>query len=231
MAYDESRPQRRSFLSRFGIGLAAIGAAGAAPARAQQTSADAFKPALHPLDDWFDEPKVSHRMVFATTMPNGAGSGIAFANNFLVANKSGYGLEPKEIAIVVVLRHFSTPFAYNDAVWAKYGTILAAPANFTDPITKQAPNANLYNKTGYGFDLPNFGTTIDSLAGNGVRFAVCDMATHFFAAQIAQRMGGMADAVYKELAANLVPNSHLVPAGIVAVNRAQERGYTLATVA
>jgi len=29
--------------------------------------------------------------------------------------------------------------------------------------------------------------------------------------------------------ANLVPNSHMVAAGIVAVNRAQERGYTLAT--
>jgi hypothetical protein len=27
-----------------------------------------------------------------------------------------------------------------------------------------------------------------------------------------------------------VPNAHMVPAGIVAVNRAQERGYTLATI-
>jgi len=30
----------------------------------------------------------------------------------------------------------------------------------------------------------------------------------------------------EELAAHLVPNSHIVPAGIVAVNRAQERGYS-----
>ena len=34
---------------------------------------------------------------------------------------------------------------------------------------------------------------------------------------------------YNELAANLVPNSHMVAAGIVAVNRAQERGFTLVT--
>jgi len=33
------------------------------------------------------------------------------------------------------------------------------------------------------------------------------------------------DTVYKELAASLVANSHLVTAGIVAVARAQERGY------
>ena len=38
--------------------------------------------------------------------------------------------------------------------------------------------------------------------------------------------GGDADTIYNELAANLIPNSHLVPAGIVAVNRAQERGYS-----
>jgi hypothetical protein len=37
--------------------------------------------------------------------------------------------------------------------------------------------------------------------------------------------------VFNELTANLVGNAHLVAAGIVAVNRAQERGYTLATVA
>ena len=32
-----------------------------------------------------------------------------------------------------------------------------------------------------------------------------------------------------ELVANIVSNARMVPAGIVAVNRAQERGYTLVT--
>ena len=32
------------------------------------------------------------------------------------------------------------------------------------------------------------------------------------------------------MVANLVPNARLVPAGIVAVNRAQERGYALVSV-
>ena len=36
------------------------------------------------------------------------------------------------------------------------------------------------------------------------------------------------EAVYKELTSNLIRNSHMVAAGIVAVNRAQERGYTFA---
>jgi len=50
---------------------------------------------------------------------------------------------------------------------------------------------------------------------------------HFAAGQLAADGGGDADAIYKDFAANLVPNSHIVPAGVVAVNRAQERGYTL----
>jgi hypothetical protein len=63
------------------------------------------------------------------------------------------------------------------------------------------------------------------------------MATRRTATTFAQKAGAGADdkakidALYKELTANLVPNAHIVPAGIVAVNRAQERGYTLATVA
>ena len=59
--------------------------------------------------------------------------------------------------------------------------------------------------------------------------AVCQMATRNFAGLLAQATGVEADAVYNELAANLVGNAHLVAAGIVALSRAQERGYTLAT--
>lgn len=72
---------------------------------------------------------------------------------------------------------------------------------------------------------------LDQLAGQH-RFifdtTTVEMATHRLAGGIAQSAGGNADAVYNELAANLLNNARLVPAGIVAVNRAQERGYSLA---
>jgi hypothetical protein len=55
------------------------------------------------------------------------------------------------------------------------------------------------------------------------------MATHFISGQVASAVKGDADALYKEFASNLIPNSHLVAAGVVAVNRAQEYGYTLLT--
>ena len=39
----------------------------------------------------------------------------------------------------------------------------------------------------------------------------------------------MPDAILDEIGANLIPNSRFVPAGIVAVNRAQEHGYSFVT--
>ena len=49
-----------------------------------------------------------------------------------------------------------------------------------------------------------------------------------YAGIVAKVAGTDTDAVYKELVGNLLSNAHMVPAGIVAVNRAQERGYSLA---
>jgi intracellular sulfur oxidation DsrE/DsrF family protein len=61
----------------------------------------------------------------------------------------------------------------------------------------------------------------------GVQFAVCNLSTHAIAGLIAAAHGGTADEKYAELAANLIDRARLVPAGIIAVNRAQERGYSV----
>ena len=55
------------------------------------------------------------------------------------------------------------------------------------------------------------------------------MASRGLADSIAADAGGHADAVFKELIANTIPNSRVVSAGVLAVNRAQEYGYTLLT--
>jgi hypothetical protein len=221
---------RRSLLSRLGFGLAAASLAAGA-GRAQAQPAGAWRPAAHSEDDWFDQPSAKHRFVFDTTTPMAAGGALLYASNFFAANKSGYNLDPRDLSVVIILRHFSTPFAYTDAIWSKYGTQLSEILDFTDPKTKQAPRSNVYVSGDYGFALPNLGNTFGEAIQRGVRFAVCDMATHFFAANLASKTGGNADAIYRELTGNLLANAHMVPAGIVAVNRAQERGFTFAYVA
>ena len=151
-----------------------------------------------------------------------------YANNFYVASESGYGLKDPDTAVIIIARHFATPFAYKDAMWAKYGAALTGVTKLSDPKTKQPPTVNLYNTAGND-DLASMGTTVDTLVKRGAHFGVCQMATTFFSGMLAKASGGNAEAIYKELVANLVPNAHMVPAGIVAVNRAQERGYSLVT--
>ena len=215
---------RRSFLT--GLGAAAVGIGAMSTGAQAQAPAGRFQAARHPQDDWMDGLPGKHRMIIDGVTANGAGEAILFANNLYVANQSGYSLGDGDIAVIVCLRHFATPFAFNDTVWSKYGKALGGLLKFTDPKTQQPPLINLYNSAAYGMALPTFGNTLDAVIKRGTHLAICDMATHFMAEQLAGT-GGNADAIYKELAANTLPNSHFVSAGVVCVNRAQEHGYTL----
>jgi intracellular sulfur oxidation DsrE/DsrF family protein len=227
---------RRSFLSRVGGGIAALGAAwggGSAVVRAEEQAAAPapaesarWQPTRHAIDDWLDQLPGKHRLAFDTMAPDRLEDAIQFAGNFYSANKGAYGVDSGDLAVVIVMRHRSAPFAYNDAMWAKYGGTLARRAEFTDPKTKEAPNVNYFTPT-VG-DSPARQRGIAGLIKLGVRFAVCDLSTHAIAGLIARDHGITADAAYKEITSNLVGNGRLVPAGIVAVNRAQERGYSIA---
>lgn len=221
--------ERRSFLARFGAGVAAFGAAmvGADGALGAQAPAKGWTPVRHAQDDWFDQLPGKHRFFFDATTPTGVGEAITFATNYYVASKSGYGLEERESAVVICLRHWATPFAFADPLWAKYGVPMAGRIKFSDPKTQQAPTTNVYRATGYGMQLPNRGTTLDQMVERGTHYAVCDMATRAFAGVIATAFGAKADEIYQEMRAAAIPNTHFVPAGIVAVNRAQERGYAI----
>jgi intracellular sulfur oxidation DsrE/DsrF family protein len=100
-------------------------------------------------------------------------------------------------------------------MWKKYGATISRLSNFTDPKTKQVPVNNVHLASG----------SLDGLLKRGVHLAVCEMAARQLADSMAADTGGDGAHVFDELAANLVSNSHMVAAGIVAVNRAQERGY------
>ena len=218
---------RRSLVTGLGAAAAAF-ALGSKPAGAQ-APATAFKPTRHPQDAWLDAVPGKHRSFIDCSTVSGAGEGILYANNLYVANKSGYGVDEKDVAVVVCMRHFATVFAYTNAIWGKYGKAMSDLVGFTDPKTKQVPMTNLLYSADYGMTMSNLGNTIPSVVMRGTQFAICDMATHFISGQVAAAVKGSPDDRYKEFAANLIPNGRLVAAGVVAVNRAQEFGYTLLT--
>jgi intracellular sulfur oxidation DsrE/DsrF family protein len=210
--------KRRSFLTRLNAGaasIAAIALGGHAAAQVRSAAPKPWTPARHEQDNWMDELPGKHRMVFDTVNADGFGEALLFANNFMIANRTDYGLQNSDLAIIIIARHLSTAFGFNDATWAKYGAQIASMSGLTTQ-----PTVNPRNSGGW---------SVESLARQGVHYAVCAMATRRLAGSIAQATAGNTDTINAELVANLVGNARMVSAGIVAVNRAQERGYTLVT--
>jgi hypothetical protein len=217
--------QRRSFLARlaaaaaaFGLGPASAQAQDAAPqpSAPAASSGSRWQAAREAKDDWYDQIPGQHRLVFDSVSPEGVASAVQFTGNFFTGNKNGYDLDASAVAVIVVMRHRATQFAFTDAIWAKYGTHLSESEKFVDPKTNQAPATNVYR------------SGLENQVTRGVHLAVCDLSTHRLAGYIARKVdGGNADAIYKELTTHALANVHFVPAGIVAVNRAQEHGYAL----
>ena len=215
--------QRRSFLARlaaaaaaFGVGHSSAHAQEAAPKSSPAASGSPWQPTREAKDDWYDQVPGRHRLVFDSVSPEGVASAAQFTGNFFTGNKNGYNLDSGDVAVIIVMRHRATQFAFTDAIWSKYGAHLSESEKFVDPKTNQAPTSNVYR------------TNLENQTKRGVQLAVCDLSTHRLAAYIARKIeDGNADAVYKELTSNALPNVHFVPAGIVAVNRAQEHGYAL----
>jgi hypothetical protein len=217
---------RRRLALALGLATAVAASSKASSAATPQTAG----PEVYPQDAWLDEGGRRHRMVFDTVSATGLGLGLNFSKNFFEANREAYGVAPSEVSVVIIARHFSTPLMFNDHVWEKYGDYLVDRIKLFDPRTKAPPRVNLYNTSLANNELPNGKTVLADMEKFGARFAVCTTATKNIAAGIAKNVNGDADAIFKELTANLVSErARMVPAGISTLNRAQEHGYTFSS--
>ncbi len=216
---------RRAML--MGLAATMAGATVIAPNTARaQAGSSGFQPSRHSTDAWMDALPGNHRIFIDTATGKGGAEGLLYSRNLTNATISAYAGEDAGLAMILCLRHFSTPFAFNDAMWGKYGEIFHSVTQIPDPNTGAAPGFNLMQSTAYGFGLPNFGNTIDAVRGLGVEIAICDAATQFLSTQIAPATGQDVATVYEELKANAVPG-RFVSAGVMALTRAQEYGYSL----
>ena len=209
-----------------GLGAAMAGAAIVTPAAANAQSRSGFEPPRHDVDAWLNEVPGDHRIFIDTATGLGGAEGLLYAFNLTNATRAAYADEAASLALVICFRHFSTPFAFNDAVWGKYGEIFHTATLMPDPNTNATPQINLMRASGYGQNLPNFGNTIDSVRGLGAEIVICEAATQFLSTQIAPATGQDMVTVYEELKANAVPG-RFVSAGVMALTRAQEYGYSV----
>ena len=205
---------RRTLLS--GLGVAAVAGLAASSAANAQSRGNGPRPVPHANDAWMNELSGNHRVfIDSATLPGGANA-MRYANNILTVNSEDYDGSDADYALIICFRHTSTPYAFNDSIWAKYGNFLdrsANPAHTSNPMN--APTAG------------NGQNTINGLIDRGVSFAICNRATRSFSRMLAGATGTAYEDVYSELLANAIPNSRFVPAGVMAATRAQEFRYSL----
>jgi intracellular sulfur oxidation DsrE/DsrF family protein len=209
--------ERRALLSGLGVAAVAGVALGSSRAEAKKKAAR-FEPKMHEQDAWMDALPGDHRVFIDTDSASGATNALRYATNILNAQASGYQGKDADMAIIICLRHASTMLGFVDAMWAKYGTTFGAmgragaPGAAADaaPATKNAQAAALA-----------------AAATRGVHFAICDAATTLMSGMAARTAGKTQQEVHDELVVNLIANGHMVPAGVMAVTRAQEHGYSL----
>lgn len=215
---------RRGFLGSFATGAVALGLGSLASPLAAKAASDFPLPGDGDADTWFSKVKGKHKIVFDCTRPHEIFP-FAWPKVFLLTN-AATGTAAKDCGVVVVLRHDAICYAMESSLWEKYNLGEVFKAN--DPKTQKPSTRNPFWKPAAGdFKVPGFGEVkigINELQEDGVMFCVCDAALTVFSAAVAGGMKMEAAAVKKEWLAGLLPGIQVVPSGVWAVSRAQERG-------
>lgn len=214
---------RRQFLGKIASGVAAIGLSTLASPISAYAENESYSPP-EDAEEWFKKIKGKHRIVFDATQPHDVYP-FAWPKVFLLTNAKT-GTPEKECGVVVVLRHSAIGYAMQDNLWEKYklGELFQAD----DPKTSKPSTRNPFWKPKPGdFKIPGIGEVqigINELQDSGVMFCVCDMALTVYSGALADKMKMDGAEIKKEWVAGLLPNIQVVPSGVWAVNRAQERG-------
>jgi len=233
MEKNDLTTNRRAFIGTLATSAAAMSFAGlATPLQSLAKEKDNANGADDP-DAWFKKlDGKKHKIVFDATEPHEAMPFI-WPAVFMMTN-GATGTAPKDLGILVILRHEAIPFALEDKLWAKYNFGQVFKANDLGPAFKAADYKTagasrnpLWRPKDGDFQVPGFGNVpigINQLQDAGVMFAVCNAAMTVYSAALAQGMNQKPDDVLKEWKAGVLPGVQIVPSGVWAVGRAQEHG-------
>ena len=214
---DRSTP-RRGFFTRVAATAVAIGGAGAlGRLEAQGQAVDA--------DRWLDKLTGRYRQVFDFNA-HGDGIGLVHMHNFIETYRSAYGVANSEVNAIGTFYGGTTPLAWNDAMWAKYK--IGAALQLTDPATKAPLTRNWFYRQQRGDPVFLNGlfpeANIESLSRRGATFLMCNTAFRVWVGRLAAGGAGTDEAIATDILANLVPGVVVVPAMVIAVNKAQMKG-------
>ncbi len=207
---------RRAFLGRVGAGAAILGLGGATP-----TALAAAMPALGAgvdpqLEAWFDKIQGKHRVVFDAPAVNG-GLPAIWPKVYMMTMNGTYGTKDADNTAVLILRHEAIAMGMQDAMWAKYP--FGEELNVKDGEMPAKRNVFTSIK-----GLPLDGIGVADLLSAGYLVGLCNMAITVNSANVAKKMNMDPAVVKQDWIDHLLPGVQLVPSGVMAVSRAQEKG-------
>jgi hypothetical protein len=179
-----------------------------------------------------------HKQVFQSVAPLIIAPGVAsiyiHMQNSMNAYQFSLGLG--NLSTLAVFIGPSIVYGLNDAMWKKYGI-------GTGTLGKAFGLAatNVYYKADSKLDPPSADPddpdglyqdwSAQAVLKRGGQFLVCHNATTAIAYLIAQKMGiSSPKAVLADFEKNLLPGFQMVPAGVAAVQQAQENGWQLYSI-
>jgi hypothetical protein len=222
---------RRGFLGQM------FGAAAAAGLAASGTRVAAQEPGP---DAWIGEVKGTHRCLFDFPQHKN-GMPLLHILNYLNTYSAAYKTAPGHVGAVGTFysagNQASIPLAFNDIVWEKYQ--LGAYTGLKDADGK-AYTRNVFNRPTtkdlhllmQAIDSPMIPALadavpalgIESLQKMGTRFLLCANALGIWCLELEARGKGKMQEIDKDLRANLLPGVTIVPAMVIAIEKAQEAG-------
>ena len=213
---------RRSFLGTLATGSAAIAVAGSGlHATASMAVAEPVEAPGGFSEAWLNKLTGKHRQFFDATSTNQFA--LVFAMNFLNSYNDAYKIPDANLNAVVGLRHFAIATALTDDIWSRYK--VAEFIQAMDPATKTPYIRNFLNHPHDG-DMMFPSASVDKLVARGVQFTCCSVALGVVSGLLSKNAGVTPEVARTEWIAGLLPGVTLVPSGVMAVNRAQEKGCT-----
>jgi hypothetical protein len=227
----ESTIRRRRFLGQV------LGSAAAAGLSMSETLAAARESGS---DDWINEVKGSHRCLFDFPQHKN-GYGLLHILNYLNTYSTVYKTGPGEVGAVgtfySVGNQASIPLAFNDAIWAKYnlgvytGLKDAEGKPYTRNVFNRPTTKDLHLLMQF-IDSPMIPALADAMPALGIenlqkmgtKFILCANALGIWCLELEARGKGKAQDIEKDLRANRLPGVTIVPAMVIAIEKAQEAG-------
>lgn len=219
---------RRAFLGK----MVGVATAASLPV-AKMSSASAAPVEMDMQDSWIGEVTGDHKCLFDFPAHKN-GAGLVHIYNYIATYQAAYGAEIGDIGTVGTFYSMgpnsSIPMAFKDEMWAKYK--LGEYLSLDDPQTGKPAVRNVFYETRDGDELPRVGpigpfpqASVSELQKTlGTVFLLCNNAVTAFSMHLNMLGFGETEAIVEDLKNHVHDGVHLVPAMVIAIEKAQAAG-------